>query len=108
MGLTTKKKKRGNEEHVVLFSCSFFRLGKKLLRIWLMGIGGSRIGQFGHGRPSDEETLRVRVDRIEGKPLGCHQFGNFREGVFQIERGGRCREIMRLVVAGPVAGSRQA
>ena len=40
-----------------------------------MGIGGSRIGQFGHGRPSDEETLRVRVDRIEGKPLGCHQFG---------------------------------
>ena len=70
MGLTTE------EEHVCFYFCFLFRLKGKLIRVLLMGVGEGRVGRFGHGWPSDEETLGIRVDRIEDKPLGCHQFGN--------------------------------
>ena len=61
-----------------------------------MAEGGSKkagLAEGGHSWPSDEETLEIRVDRIEEKPLGCLQFGNERNGGFNLKEEAAVRRL---------------
>ena len=51
----------------------------------ILGDDGSekaRLAEGGRNRPSNQETLETRVNRIEDKPLVYFQFGNRREECF--------------------------
>ena len=65
MGLTTE------EENVCFYF--FFFFGREEGRKDVLADGGSEkagLAEGGHGWLSDEETLEIRVNRIEEKPLG--------------------------------------
>ena len=81
MGLTTEEE-IGPILFLVLVSFSFRWDGRPNGDFGRRWVGAGRLAEESHGWPSDEETLEIRVDRIEEKPLSCLQFGNEREVCF--------------------------